>query len=599
MKALDTFVMALELNTDKMDSGLQKAQESLSAFGSFVTGIGISFGQTFGNMLQEAIRTIPRMFNEMKEDVKALDELNKKTNASVEDIAAWGNAVELSGGSAKSFQGTLLHLYNDLSRIAITGKGRSKPFLEALGIDVASLKDKEIFDVIEEIQKSVQGMDTKKSSYALKNLGFDPDTIKFLQADTKETKELIKQQKEWGIYTAKDTEALDKMDKAIKRVRNVLKGSIIPIFSKVLELFSKGANYIAKWITYLRKNTDVLRGAVLLLAAAFSGPLLKAITLFLSTPVGRFITGLSMIVLLLEDLGVYAKGGKSYFKDFWKQIFGGQNQAMERFRAAGRTIERFFKFISRLLGGKGTSKEAKFLMMIVGAITLLIAAIGWIPVAIAAAIALLAAYWEDIEKFFADLGKRFDEYFGGEFQKLWSDAWEDVKVIASNVLKWIGSKWQEFKDYVSGILDEVKAFFVGIWNDIVSAFESAKESVLGLWEDLKSMFLRGANAIGSALSNAANTAKTAWSDFIGWLEKKWKWITDHLPDFLKAAESMPKAEGAAKMASKGSGGGGNTTTVNDYSEKKMNVTLTNGVSAGRFVEQNGFAAQTNRGLVIP
>ena len=74
MKALDTFVMALELNTDKMDSGLQKAQESLSAFGSFVTGIGMSFGMQFGNMIQRAIMSIPRMFDEMKQEVKALDD---------------------------------------------------------------------------------------------------------------------------------------------------------------------------------------------------------------------------------------------------------------------------------------------------------------------------------------------------------------------------------------------------------------------------------------------------------------------------------------------------------------------------------------------
>ena len=302
-----------------------------------------------------------------------------------------------------------------------------------------------------------------------------------------------------------------------------------------------------------------------------------------------------MILLLLEDLWVYAKGGKSYFKDFWKQFFGDPKAAMARFQAAGRTIERFFKFISSLLGGKGTSKEAKFLMMIATAVAFLVATIGAVPVVIATALALLATYWEDIEKFFKDLGKRISEYFGGEFQQLWADAWENIKEIASNIANSLKSKWVEFKNYLVGLLNGVRDFFVGIWDSIVSAFESAKDSIFKLWDNLVADFEDGCNSIGNALSNAANVARRAWEGFINWLQKKWDWLKDKLPDFLKAADNLPKLEGANNIASKGTNGGGNTN-INNNSNINNNVTVTNDVSADKFIKNSGFVPQVNRGI---
>ena len=578
MNVVDAIGIALELKTEKLESGLKVAQNSVS---TFAIAIGSALGSIFGGVLQELLQGIPRVFNAMKAEVKALDDINKKTNANVEDISAWGFAVEESGGSAKAFQQTLVHLYNDLSRVSITGRGRSKPFLEALGIDPKSVESKGVFEVISEISKAVQGMDEQKSGYILKNLGFDPDTIKFIQSEGKRIDEVIAKQKEWGIYTKKDTEAIDKMDKAVKRSTTALKTLFLPTFSKILTVMAKGAEYVSKAIIYLRKNSEMLRASFLLLAPA----IVNLSKFFLATPIGKLVAGIASLVILFEDLWVYAKKGKTAFGDFWKHL-GTPEEVMAGFESAGRTIKRFFTFLGSIFDEKNGSKTAKFFAMIVGGILALVAVIGAIPVAIAVAVALLIRYWEEIEKFFDDVVKNAKQV---------PDAIvEAFKIVGRMIASILMGIWGFVKSVFSSIKDTVVGAFETAKEFVVSAFETAKDTILGLWENIKSSFESGCSAISNWLSDAANTARSAWSGFITWLEEKWKWITDHLPDFLKAAESMPKAESAAKMASEGKGGSGGVT--NNYDNKKVDVHTHTGESTERALKELNLTSMVESGL---
>lgn len=516
MNVVDAIGIALELKTEKLDDGLKRAQNSVS---TFAIAIGSALGNIFSGVVESILQNIPRVFGIMKAEVKALDDINKKTNANVEDVAAWGAAIEESGGSAKAFQGTLMHLYNDLSRISITGRGRSKPFLEALGIDPATLSGKEVFEVINDITKAVQGMDTQKSSYILKNLGFDPDTIKFIQSEGKNIDEVIAKQKEWGVYTAKDTEAIDKMDKAIKRATNSLKSLFIPIFSKVLTAISKGAEYISKAIIYFRKNTNMLRTAILLLTPA----IINFAKVLLSTPIGKIVAGLASLIILFEDLWVYAKGGKTAFGDIWKNL-GTPEEVMKGFESAGRTIERFFKFFGGLFDEKNGSKTLKFIVMIVGAVGALAAVIGAIPTAIAVAIALLIRYWEDIEKFFSDLKNRIEEYFGGEFEKNMSDLWDGLKIIFSNFISWVKEKWQGLKDWLSDI------FTFDIKTPKISDIFGESKDGESAWDSLSNTVFSVIDAI-----------KEKWQGFVEFIESGWAKIKSVFADNIKIPDfNLPK-----------------------------------------------------------
>lgn len=439
----DKVEVALELNTSQFQNGLTRAQAELSTFS---IAIGSMFGNILGGVVQELFRTIPRVFDVMKEDVKALDDLNKRTGASVEDISAWGNAVEVSGGSAKAFQNTISRMYNDLSRISVTGRGRSKPFLEALGIDVSSLSGKPVFELLEDISKAVEGMDKQKSSNILKNLGFDIDTIKFLQSGRKNVTELIAKQKEWGVYTEKDTEAIDKMDKAVKRVRNTLKTTLIPIFTTVVTSIAKVAVYFERAVILIRNNAKVLRGIVLGIALLFSGKLLDALIGFFNVlsahPFMKVIIALGLLVLALEDLWTYANNGESALEGVWEKI-GTPEEVLEGFNKVGKLLGSIADFFS-----DDENQAVAFFTLVMGLIGFLVSAIGAIPVAIAAAVAFLIAYGGDIAEEFRVIGRMILSIFemaGTAIGDALSSAADVAKNAWNGFISWLEEKWNWIK----------------------------------------------------------------------------------------------------------------------------------------------------------
>ena len=180
----------------------------------------------------------------------------------------------------------------------------------------------------------------------------------------------------------------------------------------------------------------------------------------LANPFGLFIIGLSAILLLLEDLWVYAKGGKTAFGNIWKN-FGTPEEVMQGFKRVGTAITNLMKFVGKLFSGQGLGKTTKFLLILVGGIAALIVAIGWIPVAIAAAIGLLIAYWDEIEamfnsvvEWFKQTGKSISDFFdsiGDAMSNAMSTAANTAKNAWNGFISWLEEKWDWIKSLLPSL----------------------------------------------------------------------------------------------------------------------------------------------------
>lgn len=469
---VDELVVEMSVDSNKVSIGLDKARSFIS---DFVTGIGISFGQMFGRMTQELISQIPRVFNSMKEEVKELDELSKRTNASVEDISAWGNAIEMSGGSAKKFQHTLSALYNDLSRASFVKRTRSKPFLDALGLDAKDLAKKNIMDAMKDISKAVQGMDKQKSSFALKNLGFDPDTIKFLQSGDIDS--AIARQKELGVYTDKDAKAIDKMDKTIKQMSHTIKAFFIPVFSRIIEVSNKLLNYIPKVTKFFKNNIDIIKKAVLLLGIAFSVKLVRALKdtwkMLKTNPFILFIAGLTILLLLLEDLYVYSKGGKSAFAGLWEKL--GDPKRVERgFRDVGDAIQSFSNILDSTIGQIALFSTF-FGRMIFNAPRILAAFPAACATAMGIAVALLLGFVVVYRK----------ELLGA------------VEFFVNAIM--------DIPNILSRLIDECMPFV----NDVVAFFTDPIPKIQKKWEEFKEWFVREFGSLEAIQKRMVNNSMSA------------------------------------------------------------------------------------------
>lgn len=532
MNVVDKLVIALGLDTSGVDKGARQIKSQLSSIGGVITGI-------FAPLL--AGFSFAKIFDSINSELKQLNTLSKVTHTNIEDLTAWSRAVESSGGNMDGFTQTLNTLNDSLTRISVTGSGRMKPFFEKMGLDATELAKKPVLESMQSISKAIEGMDKTESANILRTMGFDSGSIKLLQSGEKGMKELIARQRELGVYTAKDAKAVAALNRGIRDITSAIKTLFIPIVMQIMNTASKVIKYLTNGVMFLRKNMDVLRGAVLLLAAVFSKQLLKAIIdlgrALLANPFGLFIIGLSAILLLLEDLWVYAKGGKTAFGDIWKNL-GTPEEVMQGFKRVGTAITNLMKFVGKLFSGQGLGKTTKFLLILVGGIAALVAAIGWIPVAIATAIGLLVVYWDKIEATFSSI-----------------------------------------VDWFADLGERIKESAISIWDSVSEAFDNAISYITSLWDGLVSAFNSGCNAIAGFLSDAANTARSAWAGFIAWLEEKWNWIQSLLPSLSSIASKLPSIGNAMSVAAK-SGGTTNNSAVTDNRQIVNNFNNKESVAEG-------------------
>lgn len=457
MNVVDKLVIALGLDTSGVDKGASQIKSQLSSIGGVITGI-------FAPLL--AGFSLAKIFDSINGELKQLNTLSKVTHTNIEDLTAWSRAVESSGGNMDGFTQTLNTLNDSLTRISVTGSGRMKPFFEKMGLDATELAKKPVLESMQSISKAIEGMDKTESANILRTMGFDSGSIKLLQSGEKGMKELIARQRELGVYTAKDAKAVASLNRGIKDITSAIKTLFIPIVMQIMNTASKVIKYLTNGVMFLRKNMDVLRGAVLLLAAVFSKQLLKAIIdlgrALLANPFGLFIIGLSAILLLLEDLWVYAKGGKTAFGNIWKNL-GTPEEVMQGFKRVGTAITNLMKFVGKLFSGQGLGKTTKFLLILVGGIAALIVAIGWIPVAIAAAIGLLIAYWDEIEamfnsvvEWFKQTGKSISDFFdsiGSAISGAMTTAADTARSAWASFITWLEEKWNWIKSLLPSLTE--------------------------------------------------------------------------------------------------------------------------------------------------
>lgn len=508
---VDTLYIALGIDASKLDKGMAQAQSKLA------TGLKSAMSTVFAPLLAGATLSFGALFNSITKELGQMSKLSKAYNVSIEDMTAWSRAVEDAGGTVEGFEQTLGNLNKSFTKLAVTGHAEVQPYFKAIGLDAENLAQKPITAAMEEIARSIEGMDKRTSANLLRGMGFDAGSIKLLQSGTKGLKELIEKQKELGVYSLKDAEALSKMKKGFAEIVSLLKTALIPAFTLIISVASRVTQYLVSAALLLRKNMDALKVVALGLAIVFRGQLVKALMDFgralMTNPVVALVTAIAGLLILLDDLIVYSKGGKSALAGFW-QIFGTPEEVKKGLDTVAKKFEGFLKTLGNFGKGKNILPFVVLATVIgvtIAAIVALISFIGAIPLAIGVAAALLVAYWEEIEQ-----------------------------------------KFNEVKEWFASLGEQIK----GIFNAV-------------------------GNAISGALTNAANTVKGAWGSFISWLEEKWAWIKSILPDFSAIANKLPSLGGKLSLSGGGSVSNSSTvdnsthnTTIHTHTAEATNAAMT-------------------------
>lgn len=349
---IDSLLIAVKMDNTDLDKGLKQTESKVSSFAKRIkAGALAKFG---------ALASVGFIMSEVKNLTAVADELGKiadRIGADVPKLQSWAVASKLAGGSVEAFYGTAERLGSELQRIAVTGKSRLLPFFESMGVSTldAAGKARDVFDVLTDVAEAVEGMDKATSSGMLKRLQLDEGTIGLLQMGKKGMQDLIRYERELGVFQKEDTVIAANYNDAMDRLARTLNMSFLPVMRLFAPVLTEAAKAMTSAFVFMQKHSleleIALAGIALVVAALVLPSLWSLFIAIMTNPITWIIAAIVGLILILEDLYVYAKGGKSLFEDLWKTLGTGKEVmaalqgAWDFLKAAAQFAWEILKFI--------------------------------------------------------------------------------------------------------------------------------------------------------------------------------------------------------------------------------------------------------------
>lgn len=421
---IDSLLIAVKMDNTGLDKGLKQAESKVSSFADRIkAGAMAKFG---------ALASVGFIMSEVKNLTAVADELGKiadRIGADAPKLQSWAAASKLAGGSVQAFYGTAERLGAELQRIAVTGKSRLLPFFESMGVATldATGKARDVFDVLTDVAGAVEGMDKATSSGMLKRLQLDEGTIGLLQMGKKGMQDLIRYERELGVFQKEDTVIAANYNDAMDRLTRSLNMTFLPVMRMFAPVLTEAAKAMTSAFVFMQKHSLALEialaGIALVVTALVLPSLWSLFIAIMTNPITWIIAAIVGLILILEDLYVYAKGGKSQFESLWKTLGTG-----EEVMAAIEGAWDFLKTAAQI-AWEVLKAILKGLWMILHSVLVLVAGLG-----VAAAQAFKA------------IGDFINDYF----IKPLNNAWDTLKKIIDNlpsldgVKDFLGGRYEQF-----------------------------------------------------------------------------------------------------------------------------------------------------------
>lgn len=382
---IDSLLIAVKMDNTDLDKGLKQAESKVSSFANRIkSGALAKLG---------AVTSVGFVMSQVKNLTAVADDLGKiadRIGADVPKLQSWATASKLAGGSVQEFYGTAERLGSELQRIAVTGKSRLLPFFESMGVATldATGKARDVFDVLTDVAGSVEGMDRQTSAGILKRLQLDEGTIGLLQMGKKGMQDLIRYERELGVFQKEDTVIAANYNDAMDRFARTLNMSFLPVMRLFAPVLTEAAKAMTSAFAFIQKHSlafeIALAGIALVIGALVLPSLWSLFVAIMTTPITWIIAAIVGLILILEDLYVYAKGGKSQFEDLWKTLGTGEEVmaaiqgAWDFLKAAAQIAWEILKYILKDLGIRVLELLSFIAMLGVGAMNVFKAIGGFI-----------------------------------------------------------------------------------------------------------------------------------------------------------------------------------------------------------------------------
>lgn len=302
----------------KVQSNMDNAKKSALGFKIAIAGMTYAIG---------------RMFNQTIKGNAELERFIQTTGLSIEKLQQWqesGQKIDLTLDK-NAIASSIANLQKNLNEIKLGG-GNISAF-QILGIDIAG---KDAFQVLEDLRTKLQGMDTPMARNLIERTGLDASFVGLLKVSRQEFEKLGKQIQLTGMQR----QGLSALGKSVKQMqlnftafKNQLSASLAPALTKFFESLNSFFSKNGEQIVSITKSIGATFEKFTLILTRVGGlvidvlePVFDALKnmlglentlvlfgLALAKAFSPFTIALGGVLLLLEDLAVWFKGGDSLF----------------------------------------------------------------------------------------------------------------------------------------------------------------------------------------------------------------------------------------------------------------------------------------------
>lgn len=240
----------------------------------------------------------------------------------------------------------------------------------------------------------------------------------------------------------------DRMNKFLESNKKLITNGLQKVVSWLFN-FMEGTISIMRSVNDLITSTIGWKNALLALVVVLALVKKATISAFLANPITWVVIAIAGLLLLIDDLMTYMRGGKSALGDFWKPFVGFIKDAKKWFNNLTDDGKHFFKVL-----GMG---------MLALAVIFLASPIMLVITGIATAVLLIIKNWNDLPGF---------------FKRIWDNIVRFLSTAIKSILKYFGMTDKDAEKTVKSIGKSFKVIF----SVISYPFKQAWKLIKGLFK---------------------------------------------------------------------------------------------------------------------
>jgi hypothetical protein len=370
---LDVFTILFEADTGKAKAGVDQTRQSTEQLIDSMQGADKQAGATGNAMAGFAAKALGALTAALSvgsaisgaigraEDIAAIERTSDALGVAIEDVDAFGKAMELLGGDAQGARDSLTDMAESIGEaMQDVESGRAKTF-GALGVSLKGVNGQAInaTEGIMRVADAVAGMAKGDAIFRIKELGItDNRTVEAILKGRKELERLMAVQKQANPLTKEQAERAKQLNEAVNSWSSSAKGSASQFFDMLIPALTTAIQWLTKIVDWAGEHKDAVIGffgAIAAVVAAIYLPAMiaaAAATLAATWPLiaigAAIVVAAAAFALIYDDIMNFIDGNDSMIGQIFENypmikdmVFG----LIDAFKMMGDGVVAVFDFI--------------------------------------------------------------------------------------------------------------------------------------------------------------------------------------------------------------------------------------------------------------